>query len=377
MHRFAVKPEIYYSSGAVSCLARQGIEKILIIIDPVMKENGAGYNIERAFAGKSDAAFSYYADIKPDPAPDSLTGGVQKALDFRPDLIVAVGGGSAIDAAKAIVFLYVKIAPARDAGFKKPLFAAIPTTSGTGSEVTNISVITVDGVKKVLVDDAFLPDLAIIDADFTKTLPLSILADTVFDALTHALEAYISSRASDCADAFAEKAIKLIFRYLKEILASGDNPEARSRLHHAACIAGMSFTNASLGINHSMAHALASSFGVAHGKANAVFLAHTLKFNAKAPYVAEKLAVLSQEMGFARRGIEKNDICVMKLLIKIKQLSHLCGVPSSVHELGISLDGYIKEIPKMTMTAAVDICTVTNPVRASAEDFIKLFLLAY
>lgn len=377
MHKFAIRPEIYYSDGAVACLARPGIERVLIIIDPVMLKNGAGESVERAFAGKSGVVFSYYTDIKPDPELSSLTDGVQKTLNFRPDLIVAVGGGSAIDYAKAIVFLCAKIESGRGEESPKPLFAAIPTTSGTGSEVTNISVITIGGVKKVLVDDGFLPDLAVIDATFTRTLPLSILADTTFDALTHAFEAYISSRASDCADAFAEKAVKLIFKYLKEIFTAGDSLEARGRLHHAACIAGMAFTNASLGINHSMAHALSSAFGVPHGRANAIFLAHTLEFNAKTPYVAEKLAALSQEMGFARHGIEKNDICVNKLLIKVKQLSHLCGVPSSVRDLNIDMDSYIEEIPRMTTMAADDVCTLTNPIRADAEDFIKLFLLAY
>lgn len=377
MHRFTIRPEIYYSDGAAACLARPGVKRVLIIIDPVMLKNGAGESVEQAFAGKNGVVFAYYTDIKPDPDLSSLTDGVQKALSFQPDLIVAVGGGSAIDYAKTIVFLCAKIKAGHGGESKKTLFAAIPTTSGTGSEVTNISVITIGGVKTVLVDDGFLPDMAVIDAVFTRTLPLPILADTAFDALTHAFEAYISSRASDCADALAEKAVKLIFKYLREIFAAGDNLEARGRLHHAACIAGMAFTNASLGINHSMAHALSSAFAVPHGRANAIFLPRTLEFNAKAPYVAEKLAVLSQEMGFARHGIEKNDICVNKLLIKVKQLSHLCGIPSSVRDLNIDMNSYIEEIPRMTTMADADVCTATNPVRADAADFIKLFLLAY
>lgn len=377
MHKFAIKPEIYYSDNAAQILAYPWVKKVLVIADPVMKENGGCEIIEDIYKARNDVAFAYYSNIKPDPALDLITEGAALALDFRPDLIIALGGGSAIDEAKAIKFVYSKIAGADNKYFRKPIFAAIPTTSGTGSEVTNLSVITINSVKTILADDDFLPDVAIIDVAFTRTLPLQILADTAADALTHALEAITSRRGSECSDALAEKAIKLIFRGLQEIFIHGDRIEARSQLHHASCMAGMAFTNAALGINHSMAHAFSSVFHVPHGRSNAIFLTKTLKFNMQKSYVAEKLAVLSRELGFSKRPAEKNETDADRLLIRIERLLHICGIPASVSDLGISQKSYVEQIPVMTKMAMDDRCTPTNPVTAEIRDFVKLFITAY
>lgn len=376
MHKFAVKPEIFYSDGAVSSLVRPGIKRVLVIIDPVMMKLGAGTEVERAFFGFGDVVFAYYANIEPDPGVDLLADGVRLALDFSPQLIVALGGGSAIDGAKVIAWLYCKIASSRGGDFKKPLFAAIPTTSGTGSEVTNISVITVGDVKTLLIDDSFFPDIAVIDAAFTRTLPLPVLADTAADALTHAFEALISKRGSDCSDAFAEKAIKLIFANLPKIFVEKDNSEARDRLHNASCIAGMAFTNASLGINHSMAHAFGSVFHVPHGRSNALFLTKTLRFNAQKPYVARKLANVSRELGFAR-FTERDGLCADKLLVKTARMLQVCGIPVAVSDLGIGWEDYVGQIPRLTQLALNDKCTADNAVGTTAEDFVRLYLLAY
>lgn len=375
MRRFSVRPEIYYSDRALESLFRPWIKRVMIVIDPVMKENGAGALVERVFAGRG-VSFSYYEEVKPDPGLDLITEGVRLALEFSPQLIAAVGGGSAIDEAKAIVFLYAKISRARGEVSPRPLFAAIPTTSGTGSEVTNVSVVTVEGTKTVLTDDGFFPDVAVVDAEFVRTLPLPLLAETASDALTHALEALISRDGSDCSDALAEKAVKLIFRHLKEVFACGGGFEDRSRIHNASCMAGMAFTNASLGINHSMAHAFGSVFHVSHGRANALFLTKTLKFNAREPRAAEKLAGLSRELGFARSGACGREACVERLLARIRRLFNICGLPASVSALGISREDYVREIPEMTRRALADKCTAANPSEAGAEDFIRLFLLA-
>lgn len=377
MHKFAIKPEIYYSQDAAQSLACPQVKRVFIIADPVMLENGRCDTIEGIFKTGNDVVFAYYSNIKPDPTLDLITEGAALAWNFRPDLIIALGGGSAIDEAKVIKSIYSKIAGSADQAFSKPIFAAIPTTSGTGSEVTNLSVITINSVKTVLADDDFLPDIAIIDVAFTRTLPLQILADTAADALTHALEALISSRSSYCSDALAEKAVKLVFDGLREIFVDGDSIEARSRLHHASCIAGMAFANASLGINHSMAHAFSSLFHVPHGRSNAVFLTKTLSFNMQKPYVSEKLAVLSRELGFSRRPAERDETDANRLLVRIERLLRICGIPASVSELDIDQESYVEQITAMTQMALTDRCTPTNPVPAEKKDFIRLFIKAY
>lgn len=374
MHKFAVKPEIYYAEGALEGIYRPGVRRVMLIVDPVMRAGGFCERVEAVYARSGDVQFAYYTNIKPDPGIELIVEGVHAALDFCPDLIVALGGGSAIDEAKTIVMLYHKIRLAEDAHAVKPLFAAIPTTSGTGSEVTNVSVITVDGAKVVLSDETFLPDMAILDVAFTKTLPLPILAETAVDALTHALEAYMSRNGSDCTDAFAEKAIQLIFKYLAEIFEKGDSLEARSRLHNASCIAGMAFTNASLGINHSMAHALGALFHVSHGKSNAVFLSKTLAFNARLTYVADKLTALCRELNFSDGTPQA---CVEALIREIERLLARCGLPAHIKELGIPLDDYLGNIFELTERAAADRCTPTNPAPVDRNDFFRLFIQAY
>ncbi len=368
MHRFMVRPEVFYADGALHCLNMPDINRVLLIIDPFLKQGGAGDLVEGVFPPSTE--FLYYTNIRPDPSIELLGDGVREALDCKPDLIVALGGGSTIDAAKAIVYLYNTIRSSQEPGFARTKFAIIPTTSGTGSEVTNVSVITVDGRKLVLVNDAFLPDMAVIDVTFTKSLPLPVLADTSIDALTHAIEAYLSKNNSDCTDALAEKAIQLIFTYLPQIFTQGDSLEARQRLHNASCIAGMAFTNASLGINHSMAHAVGAMFHIPHGKANAVFLPVTIGYNAQVEYVQEKLEALCRILGLPASG---KAACKYAIVSAIEQLLRTCNMPVSVSELSIDMAEYQGAVPKMAQLALEDRCTPTNAKAVSQSDLERLF----
>lgn len=374
MNRFMVRPAVYYAKGAMDCLRLTGAKRVLIIIDPVMKKNGAYQLVKDAFPQGTE--FASYTNIRPDPSIELLGDGVQQALTYRPDFIVAVGGGSTIDAAKAIVYLYNRIGVSADVSFVKATFAIIPTTSGTGSEVTNVSVITVDEHKLVLVNDNFLPDMAVIDVEFTKTLPLTVLADTAVDALTHAIEAFLSRNHSDCTDALAEKAIQLIGQFLPGIFTHGDYIEARQRLHNASCIAGMAFTNASLGINHSIAHALGALFHIPHGRANAVLLPVTLAYNAQVDYVREKCVVICRLLGDTE-SIRKPQDQVQDAIRRIKELLRVCQMPTCIRELQIDRMEYEKAIPQLAKLALEDRCTPDNARSTSYEDFVELFQNAY
>jgi alcohol dehydrogenase class IV len=374
MRKFAVKPEIFFSDGAVKALADTAAKRIFVIIDPVIKEMGFGSLIEAVFKDRGDVRFMYYDNVEPDPPLTLVSGGVERAREFLPDMVVSVGGGSAIDESKAIVYIYNHAMSERDPNFKKPIFAVIPTTSGTGSEVTKATVLT-DGDRKLIAfDEGFLPDIAIMDIDFAKSMPLPLLAETGFDALTHAFETIVSKFASDFTDAVAEKAAQLVFKNLEDVFSGRDSLEARTRLHNAACLAGIGFTNASLGINHSMAHAIGAVFHIPHGRANAILLTKTLEFNAKSPDVEKKLSVLCAEMeldlGYSGRPSSA-------LIGKINTLLELCEMPASVKDTGLTPEAYAVKIPDLAGRAMEDGCTAGNPITPTYEDIIELLIKAY
>ncbi len=372
MHRFFVKPEVYYSEGALNCLKLDNIKRIFFIMDPFMKENNFEEKIIDLYRGQN-VDFGYYTNIKPDPDVNIIIDGVKAITKFNPDLVIAIGGGSAIDAAKVIAHLN-KEANAKNNATTFPKFAVIPTTSGTGSEVTNFSVITAEGTKYPLVDDSFYPDIVVLDVEFTKSLPIPLLADTAVDALTHAIEAYASRQECDVTDGLSEKAIKLIFKNLTRIFTEGDTLRARRKLHNASCIAGMAFTNASLGINHSMAHALGGVFHIPHGKANAVFLTKVLEYNAKEKYVEHKFSQLATEMGL---GGATEAESVQNFIAALENLLNLINIPSYVKDLGIEFDKYFENIPEMSQRAIEDKCTATNPITPTNDDIMKLFIKAF
>jgi alcohol dehydrogenase class IV len=290
-------------------------------------------------------------------------------------MVVSVGGGSAIDEAKAVIYIYNKIMSAQNPRHAKPVFAVVPTTSGTGSEVTKATVIT-DGDKKVIMfDEDFLPDIAILDVEFAKSMPMSLLAETAIDTLTHAFETLVSRFASDFSDAVAEKSAKLVFRNLEDIFSGRDSVMARTHLHNAACLAGIGFTNASLGINHSMAHALGAIFHIPHGRANAILLTKTLEFNAKSPEVEKKLSGLCEELGL---DLAKHaNRCSSALIEKINSLLELCKMPKGMRDVGVTPEAYGANVPELAKRAMEDACTPGNPVAPTYEDLINLFVKSY
>ncbi|WP_434640141.1 bifunctional acetaldehyde-CoA/alcohol dehydrogenase [Thermoanaerobacterium thermosaccharolyticum] len=404
MKWFKIPPKIYFESGSLQYLCKVKKKKAFIVTDPFMVKLGfvdkVTYQLDKA-----NIDYEIFSEVEPDPSVDTVMNGVKIMNSYNPDLIIAVGGGSAIDAAKGMWLFYeypdtefetlrLKFADIRKRAFKFPelgkkaLFIAIPTTSGTGSEVTAFAVITDKkrNIKYPLADYELTPDIAIIDPDLTKTVPPSVTADTGMDVLTHAIEAYVSVMASDYTDALAEKAIKLVFEYLPKAYKNGNDEVAREKMHNASCMAGMAFTNAFLGINHSMAHILGGKFHIPHGRANAILLPYVIKYNAEKPTkfvaypqyeypkAAERYAEIARFLGLPASTVEEG---VESLIEAIKNLMKELNIPLTLKDAGINKEQFEKEIDEMSDIAFNDQCTGSNPRMPLTKEIAEIYRKAY
>ncbi len=406
MQWFKIPPKIYFENGSISYLqSMDNINRVLIITDETMVKLGyvdmVTYQLGKR---KEKCYFEVFSNVSPDPDVQTVWQGLKTAKEFNPDSIIALGGGSAIDAAKAIWLFYeypemnfemlkMQFMDIRKRIYRYPKshkipLIAVPTTSGTGSEVTSFSVITdrKENIKYPLADYYLTPSVAIIDPQFVKSLPKSATADTGMDVLTHAIEAYVSTMASDYTDALAEKAAKLVFDYLKRSYDGGEHDlEAREKMHNAATIAGMAFSNALLGLNHSMAHKLGGEFHIPHGRANAILLPYVIAYNAQKPskfvsfpkyehFIAdEKYASIAHILGF---GGDKNE-AIEKLIFAIKDLNKHFGIPLTLKEYGLSEQDFLSKIDILSERAHQDQCTGTNPRYPLVSEVKELYLKCY
>lgn len=407
MQWFRVPERIYFESGSIQYLSKMpGVRRVVVVTDPTMIKLGyldkVLYHLKKRSEYVSTEIFS---DVEPDPSVETVLKGWQVMKQFQPDVIIALGGGSAIDAAKAMwlfyehpevefEFLKLKFMDIRKRTYKYPklgrkaTFVAIPTTSGTGSEVTAFSVITDKGedIKYPLADYELTPDVAIIDVDFVMSVPPSVTGDTGMDVLTHALEAYVSVMASDYTDALALKAIELVFDYLPRAFKNGDDKEAREKMHNASCIAGMAFTNAFLGINHSLAHKLGGEFHIPHGRANAVLLPYVIRYNAEKPskfaswpkyehFVApEKYRQAAKYLGLKAGTAEEG---INSLIEKIKELMQLLKIPLTLKEFGLNEQEFMSKVPLLAEKAFEDQTSVSNPRMPLIQELADLYRQAY
>ena len=391
MQWFKIPDKIYFEAGSIQYLEKMPeITRAFIVTDPGMVKLGYVDKILYHLRKREDYVHSeIFSDVESDPSFETVNRGVQMMKEFKPDVIIALGGGSAIDAAKGMWLFYehpdadpegmkLKFMDIRKRTYKFPKLGikakmvAIPTTSGTGSEVTSFAVISDKTINKKypLADYELTPDVAIVDPDLVMSLPQGITADTGMDVLTHALEAYVSNMASDYTDGLAEKAVELVFKNLREAYNNGTNKQAREKMHNASTIAGMAFTNAFLGINHSLAHKLGAEFHLPHGRLNAILLPYVIKYNATKPtkfvsfpkyeyFIADqKYAEISRKMGFDASTVEKG---VSSLIREIQKLNSDLNIPSSFKDAGISEKEFLEKVDMLADRAFEDQCTTANP----------------
>ncbi len=407
MQWFKIPPKIYFENGSIQYLENMpDITRAFIVTDPTMVKLGYVSRILYYLRRREVPVHSeIYSDVEPDPDVETIMRGVDRMKQFQPDVIIALGGGSAIDAAKGMWLFYehpdttfdglkLKFMDIRKRAFQFPKlgqkaqFVAIPTTSGTGSEVTAFSVITDrknGNIKYPLADYALRPDVAIIDPQFVLSLPRGAVADTGMDVLTHALEAYVSIMASDYTDGLAMQAIDMVFEFLPRSYADAD-PTAREKMHNASCIAGMAFTNAFLGLNHSMAHKLGGEYHIPHGRANAVLLPYVIAYNASKPtkfaafpkygkFIAdEKYAKAARMVGLAGKDTRES---VRNLIEAIRGLNRKLGLPMSIRECGIDEKVFFSKLEALAENAHADQCTGANPRYPLIREIMDIYTAAF
>lgn len=373
LDKFDLHTKIFIGSASFDKMLEQR-RRVFIVTDKFMHESGrVSYLTDKIKA--EGAKWEIFSDVTPDPDIETVTAGVAKILEFQPDTVIALGGGSPIDAAKAIVYFAAKQIDLRDCPF-----VAVPTTSGTGSEVSKFAVITdrARGIKYPLIDDTLLPDYAVLDAELTCSVPPKVTADTGLDVLTHAIEAFVCTEANAFTDALAEKSVKLVDHYLLLAYKEPDNREARQGMHNASCLAGAAFSNAGLGLCHSMAHAMGAQFHIPHGRANAILLPVVMSFNAGCETtltpVATRYAELASLIGMGATSMRQS---ALNLIHMVRRLQQRMGVPQCIKDAGVSAEDFEAALNTMADAALADRCTATNPKPCTKEDIIELYRQAY
>lgn len=407
MQWFKIPDKIYFEAGSIQYLEKMpNITRAFIVTDQSMVKLGYIDKILYHLRKRQEYVHSeIFSEVESDPSFDTINKGVKMMNEFKPDVVIAVGGGSPIDAAKGMWLFYehpdadadgmkLKFMDIRKRTYKFPKLGekakmvAIPTTSGTGSEVTSFAVITdkQNNKKYPLADYELTPDVAIVDPDLVMSLPKKITADTGMDVLTHAIESYVSNMASDYTDGLAEKAAELVFKNLREAYNNGNNKVAREKMHNASTIAGMAFTNAFLGINHSIAHKMGAEFHLAHGRINAILLPYVIRYNSSKPtkfvsfpkyeyFIADqKYADISRRMGFPAYTNEEG---VNSLISEIKKLNSDLGIEKSFKEAGVNEEEFLSKVDMLADRAFEDQCTTANPRLPLVSELKQIMIDAY
>ena len=380
MERYVFNNCAFLGTGARNCLPeelkKRDYHKVLLVSDENIIKSGVLEKISYLLE-ENNVKYMVFSNIKPNPTVENVQNGLKVFKKFKPNVIVAVGGGSVIDCAKAISVIasnkqhqdVLSLAGTVNTKNKAFPLIAMPTTSGTAAEVTINYVITDEKTKRklVCVDPNDVPIMSIVDSELMRTMPPSLTASTGMDALTHAIESLITKGATDMSDMFALEAIKMIAKYLERACIDGNDMEAREKMAYAQYVVGMGFSAVGLGIVHSMAHALGGRKDIAHGTANAILLPTVMQYNAQSPS-KRKYRLIAECFGVDTRD-KTDDECVKIAVREVKKLSKHVGIPKSLGEVGV-VEG---DIELLSQDAFVDICTGGNPRETSVEDIKKLY----
>ncbi len=383
MQRFTIPRDIYFGDNSIDHLKSvKGTKAMLIIGSQRLIKDGTVPKIQELLK-QANIETSIFSGVENDPSVATVKSGVKAMNDFNPDLIIGIGGGSSIDAAKAMWIFYEYPEFTLEEAAKpfnlpelrqKAKFIAISTTSGTGSEVTSFSVITDNetGVKYPIADYNITPDIAIVDTNLVQSMTPTLVANTGMDALTHAFEAYVSKAKNQITDAVAMKSIEMTVDNLFKSFEGEE--QARKDMHIAQCLAGMAFSNAILGIIHSMSHKTGKIFNIPHGCANAIYLPSAIQFNAKTASAAAAYADISKRLGL--KG-ETTDKLVQSLIQLVKDFRVAMNMPTTLKEFGVSEEDFKSNLDEISKNAIADACTGTNPREISVEEMKKLFEATY
>lgn len=406
MQWFKVPPKIYFERDSIQYLkSMKDVEKVMIVTDETMVKLGFLHRvIEQLHRRRNKVTYQVFTDVEPDPDITTVEKGTEIMKSFEPDTIIALGGGSVMDAAKVMWLYYEqpsvdfrdlvqKFMDIRKRAFRFPelgkiaKFVAIPTTSGTGSEVTPFAVISdkKHNRKYPIADYSLTPTVAIADPAFVDTVPAEVTADTGMDVLTHAVEAFTSTMANDYTDGLALQAIKMTFQYLEESVKTAD-PVAREKMHNASTIAGMAFANAFLGMSHSMAHKVGAFFHTVHGRTNAILLPYVVRYNGTRPaktstwpkydhYKADKkFQEIAQALGLPASTPEEG---VTSFATAVYELGEEVGIQMNLKAQGIDKDEYLAKVDEIAYLAYEDQCSPANPRLPLVDDMKEILIDAY
>ena len=354
-------PKIYFGEEAITSLCQFNNKRVGIVTDDFMMSSG---KTRYLISHMPEASVCIFGEVTPDPDIDILTSGAARFKAFKPDVIIALGGGSSLDAAKGI-----KVTLEEYFGDHQIDLIAIPTTSGSGSEVTSYAIISdpQNGRKYPLISGQLVPEIAILDPNLVLTAPRHVAVDTGMDVLTHAIEAFVSTGSNDFSDALAEKAIALTWRYLPQVFNDEKDIAARTHMHNASCMAGMAFNSAGLGLVHGMAHAIGGMLHIPHGKINAKLLPLVIDFNSKraSTETRDRYHRCAQIIGIDH-AVPEQAIALMTQ--EIRQINrHFC-IPVTLSELGIDRAKIIELRSALVNSTLADGCTASNPRQVTTHD---------
>ena len=396
MMRFTLPRDLYHGKGALEALkGLTGKKAIICVGGGSMKRNGFLQKAED-YLKEAGMEVKLFDGIESDPSVDTVMKGAKVMEEYQPDWIVAIGGGSPIDAAKAMWIKYeypdiefedmIKVFGLPKLR-QKAHFCAVSSTSGTATEVTAFSVITdyKKGIKYPLADFEITPDVAIVDPELAETMPVKLVAHTGMDAMTHAIEAYVSTANCDYTDPLALHAIEMIKAHL--VKSYNEDMDSRDEMHNAQCLAGMAFSNALLGIVHSMAHKTGAAFEgghIIHGAANAMYLPKVIKYNSKDPVAAERYAYIAD---FIHLGGNTTEEKIDNLIAMLRKMNDELNIPQCIKHYGegglpaetgiVPEDEFLKKLPDIAANAILDACTGSNPRQPSQEEMEKLLKCCY